>query len=661
MQGKYKFSSLLMGIVLLAFTVFIAVISMTVMYSTKTAYTAERDAVRVEIERFEKAQLEVEAGEIIEYAKASRANGIKAMRMELQERVENAYILAEYIYASNKDRLSDSQIEAEIASALRDIRYDEGQGYFFMDRFDGEVMLYPVKPEQEGQNVLDLVDNFGNFVVRDEINLAKNFGEGFVEGHWAMPGAMLTGGELKVSYVRRFRDFDWYIGTGIYENAFMDALQYKVLEDLKALEDEKYAYYISDETGKLIFENGQLVLENRSLSGDMLALGMQSKQGDFVKESGFDDENKVLKISYVKPIEAWDWILGIKVTLDESYADRKAYYLKQTEQNLNLIIVITGFVLFMLTAFMLILFTGRVNRCFAGIHQVIDGDCHKEKHFYFEEFAKIAQRITEKTAKDALPVMSVCDPKPLTKEVNTLVEGEVVAAQAVHEINLMAECCSEDAVDKKKLTKIGANMAEIRKLLFRLSHDGEKVLSPVDSSDFETIHLKVFIQEIMTMILSEYHNVNIDFGVFCDSDLIVESDTMVFTQILTHLTTNAVEHGFTDMEEGSITIEVIYDDDYLRIYFSDNGAGMHADVQERIFEPYYSTTSLLGSAGMGLAEVFALVQDKLGGAINVSSREGYGTDFFMDIPGVGPGLYIIAPYDATALKVVHDKEYEEIS
>ncbi len=664
MQGKYKFSSAVMGIVLVTFAIFVAVMALTVTYTTKSAYIIERSAIREEVERAAKSQLEMEANEILEYANQSRAEAVKEMRIELKRRVNQAYSLAQYIYVSNKDSMSMDEIEAEIAEALRNVRYDGGQGYLFMDRFDGEVLLYPVHPEEEGKNVLDLADEYGNFVIRDEINLAQIFGEGFVEGYWTIPGETSGKGSLKVSYVKRFEGLDWYIGTGIYEEVYLKEKETSILESMHMLQNTKYVYTIADTNGQMRLVNDQLINGKELVDEQILSVGSQNPLGGYTETSGYDVTGNALNLSYVKPIESWDWMLVLNAHISESYTDRKAYYLKRTETSLNRIILVTGFILFFGITFLIRKLSRKIDRCFEQVGRVIDGDQDRlsKSSYLFKEFQMIAEHIDELKRKAGLHPRVVEKPVlPVPKEVKTLVEGEAVTTQALHDLNHIIEHSSAPGEEKLKLNAVGTHITEVRKLLNKLSQNDDDLNLNEETLAFEDLHLKVFTQDVMQLILSEYSYKPVDFRVFCDSDLVVTTDALVLTQIFTHLTTNAIEHGFVSGSQGMITIEVIYDDDYLRIYYNDNGQGMDPDIQERIFEPYFSTTAMKGSAGMGLTEAFSLVQDKLGGALNCSSRPGYGTDFFIDIPGIGPGLWIIAPYNASHLRKIEREEEAEIS
>ncbi len=76
---------------------------------------------------------------------------------------------------------------------------------------------------------------------------------------------------------------------------------------------------------------------------------------------------------------------------------------------------------------------------------------------------------------------------------------------------------------------------------------------------------------------------------------------------------------------------------YLKLTVRDNGTGMPAEVQERIFEPYFTTKQVGKGTGMGLAVVHGVIKDH-GGSIAVSSDPGKGTVFEICLPVVEASL-----------------------
>ena len=69
---------------------------------------------------------------------------------------------------------------------------------------------------------------------------------------------------------------------------------------------------------------------------------------------------------------------------------------------------------------------------------------------------------------------------------------------------------------------------------------------------------------------------------------------------------------------------------YVVLSFTDNGCGMDEKIEERIFDPFYSTKGTDGT-GLGLSQVYGFVQ-RSGGTITVSSEVDHGTQFSLYFP-----------------------------
>jgi two-component system, cell cycle sensor histidine kinase and response regulator CckA len=83
---------------------------------------------------------------------------------------------------------------------------------------------------------------------------------------------------------------------------------------------------------------------------------------------------------------------------------------------------------------------------------------------------------------------------------------------------------------------------------------------------------------------------------------------------------------------GKLLITCRRKDERLQLHFSDNGMGMPDDVQQKIFEPFFSTKGAHGT-GLGLSVSYSIIE-RHSGSISVVSKPGAGTNFTIDLPSV---------------------------
>jgi two-component system, cell cycle sensor histidine kinase and response regulator CckA len=123
----------------------------------------------------------------------------------------------------------------------------------------------------------------------------------------------------------------------------------------------------------------------------------------------------------------------------------------------------------------------------------------------------------------------------------------------------------------------------------------------------------------------------------------VKIDPSQVDQILANLTVNArdaidgvgritIETGNTVLDEGYCADHMGFiPGSYVILSVSDNGCGMNQEIQEHIFEPFYTTKGVGQGTGLGLATIYGIVKQN-SGFINVYSEPGRGTTFRIYFP-----------------------------
>ncbi|MCL5882384.1 MAG: ATP-binding protein, partial [Actinobacteria bacterium] len=97
-------------------------------------------------------------------------------------------------------------------------------------------------------------------------------------------------------------------------------------------------------------------------------------------------------------------------------------------------------------------------------------------------------------------------------------------------------------------------------------------------------------------------------------------------QIFVNLISNAIQ---AMPDGGSLTMDGIARDGYLRISFADSGIGMSPEEKERIFDPFHTTRA--EGSGLGLSIVHRII-DAHQGFISVDSEPGKGSTFVVGLP-----------------------------
>ena len=119
----------------------------------------------------------------------------------------------------------------------------------------------------------------------------------------------------------------------------------------------------------------------------------------------------------------------------------------------------------------------------------------------------------------------------------------------------------------------------------------------------------------------------IDVRVEAVDDCVVWGSQSALRHVFMNLIFNAIE---ALPNGGSISLQAWRGADFVEVEVRDTGRGMSAEVQTRLFEPFFTTRGARGF-GLGLAQIWETVEDH-GGSIDVESAVGQGTRFRLTFP-----------------------------
>jgi PAS domain S-box-containing protein len=203
---------------------------------------------------------------------------------------------------------------------------------------------------------------------------------------------------------------------------------------------------------------------------------------------------------------------------------------------------------------------------------------------------------------------------------------------------MLLEDVPEDSIFRDSLNKIyagGLRAKDLVKQILTFSRQGDHQL--------KLIKIQPIIKEALKLIRSAIPT-NIDIRKDIQEDCgFVMADPIQIHQIIMNLTTNAY-HAMKETG-GKITvtlkefefgkIDLINPDMEPGIYaclmIADTGIGMNQELTTKIFDPFFTTKEKGKGTGMGLAVVHGIV-NSLGGAIQVYSEPGIGTEFKLYFP-----------------------------
>lgn len=274
-----------------------------------------------------------------------RAGMLERRKIELENNILIVFSLINHIYdAYYVGDISEEDAKIEVMETLKDLRYDNEVGYFWINDVTKPypiMIMHPTSPELDGKSMDDEKyfvtkgNNENLFVSFVEIVRLQN--SGYVEYLWEKPLENgLSEVQPKISYVKLFEPWEWVIGTGLYIDDIEKNVESRILiaiDDLnKILKNHKNIsgseYFIFDDNQKILIHHYLDGIDGSSLinpdTGTFLLndlMNVAFKDDNFLeykwnKEEDLENYTYAIK-TYVTYFEPLGWYIASSYYKDD--------------------------------------------------------------------------------------------------------------------------------------------------------------------------------------------------------------------------------------------------------------------------------------------------------------------------------------------------------
>jgi len=343
------------------------------------SYQRKLETLDKEIRQQHQAQIQLEVKNAREYIIYMNSRAMQHLMQQSKAAIEQAHSIASNIYKQQKDNFPEAQIKQLIIEALRDLRFFNNRGYYFITRLDSYSVLLPTAAHLEGTYLFDNPQTKAN--VSSILNSVKNpEGAGYSNYKWYQPKD-LTQLRDKISYAKVFEPYKWLIGTGDYLTSFEQDLREHALERLSALKSDSQANItVLDRQSNIMGRASILEDSKQTLTPELVTKIIEFAKlgGGFVNFSDLykmkDDDSLLDRYAYVETIEPLGWtiIADISPTKINAIISMQRFQVeKQSKTDLHTLIavlVITAF----LTLFILYVYNYWFQRLFKNYQKSLD-------------------------------------------------------------------------------------------------------------------------------------------------------------------------------------------------------------------------------------------------------------------------------------------------
>lgn len=543
------------------------------------------------------------------YIMAEQKDTILNLKKSLRGRVHEAHTITTNIYKEFKDKYSKDEITLMIRSALKDIRFNNNRGYFFVFDKKAVNIIHPIIPKLEGKNLINHQDAKGVYIIREGLALLKNKDESYNEWYWRKVKDDKREFK-KIGFLKNIYELDWFVGTGEYVEDFSKDIQKKVISQVEKLRFGQNGYFIITDKNNIYLSHinrdllGKNALEKLKDMNDFKSINkikkvINEKKGfvylDFFKPDSLTISSKII---YLKTIPKWNWIISTGFYKDDikKVIDREKDVLtNKYNENLKNVLIIA----FIVTSILLILsfyISNIIEKKFKKYKDNINHHIQENKKQYellaqktkLVAMGEMLENIAHQWRQPLSVITTASSGIKLHKEMDIL--SDEFLDKSIDTINSSAHHLSATIEDFRDFFK-----PDKQQNLFNIDVPLNKTFSLLSSQlkiknisiiqNIEKITIKGFERELLQVFLNIINNAQ-------DALEIINDKRYIF-------------------------IKTYKEGDTVIIKIKDNAGGIKEDIIKRVFEPYFTTKYKAQGTGIGLYMSQEIIVRHMKGSISI--------------------------------------------
>lgn len=208
----------------------------------------------------------------------------------------------------------------------------------------------------------------------------------------------------------------------------------------------------------------------------------------------------------------------------------------------------------------------------------------------------------------------------ISHDFNNILQGIMVTTDLCEEAFIRGVEPKKELESLRKITLRGKKLTE--KILLFSKNESKKLVA---------IDLVAIVNDSLQLF-----KLSLEAGIKLETSLpkrpiYITADPVQIDQLIINLLSNASQAFTRSIKNKTVFLEVKDESSFVLIKVSDNGIGISPDVQERMFEPFFSTKAVGKGTGLGLSISKGIVESHQG-TIEVYSKVEHGACFEIKLP-----------------------------